>query len=125
MPSLEDILAKAGEAKVVSKLDLSKGFYQLMVEKELRDKTTFCIPFGKFRFRRIPFGLKNTPAHFQRMVKEVVRPCAEFSSPYIDDILIFSADVTEHLSHIRQVLQMFKEAEHTARPSKCQWNAGP
>ena len=64
IPSLDDILAKAGEARVMSKLDLSKEFYQLVVKEQSRDLTTFCSPYGKFRFRLMPFGLKNAPAHF-------------------------------------------------------------
>ena len=51
MTSLDDILAKAGEAKIMSKLDLAKGFYQLTVEPGSRNKTTFCSPFGKYQFK--------------------------------------------------------------------------
>ena len=54
MPSLDDILVKAGDAQVMSKLDLSKGFYQPVVEEESIDKTTFCSPFGKYRFKSCP-----------------------------------------------------------------------
>ena len=74
-PSLDDILAKAGEAKIMSKLDLAKGFYQLTVEPGSRDKVTFCSPFGKYQFKHMPFGLKNAPVHFQRMVEKALRGC--------------------------------------------------
>ena len=118
MPSLDDILAKAGEARVLSKFQM---FYQLLVDEECRDLTTFWSPFGKFRFKRMPFGLKNAPAHFQHMVEKVLRSCSEFTLPYIDDILIFSASTEEHLEHIGRVLGALREAGLTARPSKCQW----
>ncbi len=51
-----------GMGKVLSKVDLSKGFHQVEVAVEDRDKTCFVCPFGKFRFRRMPFGLTNAPS---------------------------------------------------------------
>ena len=105
----------------MSKLDLSKIFYQLVVEEESRDKTPFCSAFGKYTFKRMPFALKNAPAHFQRMVETILRSCSDFSSPYIDDVLIFPKDATEHIDHIKSVLTMLREAGLTAKPSKCEW----
>ena len=65
MPLVDDLLDQVGESTYLSKLDLKKGFYQIPVKPEHRDKTAFCSPWGKFRFNRMPFGLKNAPATFQ------------------------------------------------------------
>jgi len=61
MPELGDILARVGKNKVLSKMDLSKGFQQIKVAENFREKTMFVPPIGRFRFFRKPFGLKKCP----------------------------------------------------------------
>ncbi len=77
MPQLEDILERANNAKVLSKIDLAKGFYQLVVDETSRDVTTLCSPYGKYRFKRLPFGLKNDPAHFQATMELALKECMD------------------------------------------------
>ena len=67
----------------------------------------------------MPFGLKNAPAHFQRM--RALKDCREVSSPYIDDVLIFSKEPKEHPQHVKTVLLALRQAGLTAKPSKCEW----
>ena len=119
MVTLEEILEKAGGAKIMSKLDLSKGFYQVEVDSRSQEKTAFVCPFGKFEFRRMPFGLKNAPALFQRCMETVLHSCYAFSAPYIDDVLIFSEDPGSHVDHLRQVLQELDKHGLTVKESKC------
>ena len=64
MPLIDDIVDQVGEAAFLSKIDLSKGFCQVPIKASDVDKTAFCTPFGKYRFRRMPFGLMNAPATF-------------------------------------------------------------
>ena len=87
MNTLDEILEKVGDSRCLSKLDLSKGFYQIGVEEKSVEKTAFISPFGKYSFRRMPFGLRNAPAVFQRTMEEVLRGCYHCAAPYIDDIL--------------------------------------
>ena len=119
MTTLEEILERVGEAKVMSKLDLAKGFYQVEVEAQSQEKTAFVCPFGKFEFRRMPFGLKNAPALFQRCMEVVLHKCYKFSAPYIDDVLVFSDDPGEHAVHLRQVVQELSKSGMTVKESKC------
>ncbi len=65
LPSLQEILSQVGPSKIVSKLDLTSGFYQIAMDEDSMDLTTFNCPYGKYKFSRMPFGLKNAPAVFQ------------------------------------------------------------
>ncbi len=84
----------------LSTLDLTAGFHQLAMDPTSSEMTTFVCPFGKFRYVRMPFGLKNAPAIFQSAIENVLKPVSDFSSNYIDDIVVFSPDWSSHLSHI-------------------------
>ena len=124
IPCLDDILDKVGQSSVLSKLDLSKGFHQVVMDEDSKNLTTFVCPFGKFRFRRMPFGLKNAPAVFQSLMERVLAECRNFAAVYINDILIFSSSWAEHVGHVRKVLMVLKKAGLTAKPSKRQWGRG-
>ena len=119
MPLVEELIARVGEAKYLSKMDLSKGFYQVPLAED-REKTAFLTTGGKFEFFRMPFGLRNAPATFQRLVDRVLGGLKAFATPYIDDI-IFSNDCKQHFGHIREVIGRLQQAELTAKLAKCQW----
>ena len=121
MPITEDLIQQVGESAYLSKVDLSKGFYQIPLKETDRDKTAFCMPFGKYRFVRMPFGLMGAPATFQRAMDGVLEGQHDYSTVYIDDILVFSASWEEHLVHIAAVLEALRQAGLTAKPSKCHW----
>ena len=121
MPTLDDILERVGSCHVLSKLDLAKGYYQVKVAAGSREKTAFISPFGKYEFSWMPFGLKNAPAVFQRLMDGVLNECYSYAAPYIDDILIFSPNWAEHLVHVRSVLAVLRKHGLTAKPSKCTW----
>ena len=90
MVTLEEILERVGSSTCISKLDLCKGFYQIEVDEESVQKTAFITPFGKFQFKRMPFGLRNAPSIFQRVMEITLRGCYDWAAPYIDDIVVFS-----------------------------------
>ena len=119
MSTLEEILERVGACKCISKLDLSKGFYQIEVEKESVPKTAFITPFGKYQFLRMPFGLRNAPSIFQRVMENVLRGCYMFCAPYIDDIVVFSQDGEKHLADLREVLVALRRNGLTVKLEKC------
>ena len=121
MTTLEEILEKVGSSRCLSKLDLSKGFYQIGIEQGTKEKTAFITPFGKFAFNRMPFGLRNAPAIFQRTMEEVLRGCYEYSAPYIDDIVVFSKNGVEHVQHLKGVLAALGENGLTIKENKCEF----
>ena len=119
MITLDEILERVGNSGCLSKLDLSKGYYQIGIVEEDRDKTAFVTQFGKYAFSRMPFGLRNAPAIFQRLMEEVLRGCYQWAAPYIDDILVFSADGIEHIQHLRLVVQALSDHGLTLKSEKC------
>ena len=119
--TLEEILERVGGSRCVSKLDLCKGFYQIEVEEESVEKTAFITPFGKFAFKRMPFGLRNAPAVFQRTMEVVLGGCYSCSAPYIDDIIVFSQNGVEHVKHLKLVLRALKDNGLTVKRGKCEF----
>ena len=121
MITLDEILERVGRSRAISKLDLAKGFYQIEVDSESREKTAFVTPFGKYEFRRMPFGLKNAPAIFQRCMEVVLSECYEFAAPYIDDIIVFSESGAEHGHHLRMVFEALRQHGLTVKLGKCEF----
>ena len=123
MPRVEELLDQMGKAKFVTTLDLAKGYYQVPVASEDQDKTAFVTSEGKFRFTRIPFGLKGAPTTFQRMMDTLLARSRDHASSYIDDTVVFSNTWTEHPSHLREVLGVFRDAGLTVKKAKCTFAA--
>ena len=121
MPLIEEILDMMATAHFISKVDLTKGFHQIPINPADCPKTSFCTPWGKYQFKFMPFGLRNGPAVFQRLMDNILHQNKEYSQVYIDDIAIFSNTWEDHCLHIDVVLSRLKEAGLTAKASKCQW----
>ena len=118
MPMIDEILNALSSAKFISKVDLNKGFHQIPVKQEDIPKTAFCTPWGKFEFVVMPFGLRNGPAVFQRLMDSVLHQDKDISQVYIDDIAIFSESWGEHCDH---VLLRLRKAGLTVNVGKCKW----
>lgn len=123
MPRIEELIDQLGKASYLSKLDLNKGFYQIPLKEGDQEKTAFCTPWGKFQFTAMPFGLRNAPATFQRLMHTALADMCSFANSYIDDIIIFSTSWEDHLAHIDRVLTRLQEYGLTAKPTKCQWGS--
>ena len=121
MPLIEEILDMLASARFISKVDLNKGFHQIPIDPVDMEKTAFCTPWGKFQFCVMPFGLRNGPAVFQRMMDNLLHRDKEVAQVYIDDIAIFSASWDEYCRHIVRVLERLRKAGLTANVGKCQW----
>jgi len=100
MPRVEEDLEGFGKAEFISKLDLSKGYYQIPIEVVDIEKTAFMCHKKRYEFTRMPFGVKNAPAVFQELMQRIFEKEAEFCTPYMDDIVVFSKNWKTHIEHI-------------------------
>jgi hypothetical protein len=75
---------------------MKSGFWQIQIKEEDRYKTAFTTPFGRYEWNVMPFGLKNAPSEFQKIMNEIFLPYTSFIIVYIDDVLIFSQDIDQH-----------------------------
>jgi len=116
IPLIDDILDQVREAMYLSKLDLSKGFYQVPLDEVAIPKSAFITPLGKFEFLRMPFGMRNAPLTFQRLMDKVLADACLYARSYIYDILIFSKTWENHLVHNEEVLKRLAQADLTTKP---------
>lgn len=120
LPDINQIFAKLSNKSFFSKIDLCKGYWQIQMDEQDKEKTAFSTPQGQYQWRRMPFGLKNAGAIFSRMMRKLLAPInPEFVSNFIDDILIATPTWDTHMDILRQVLRRLQECHLTAKPSKC------
>lgn len=106
--------------RVFSILDATRGYHQLLVAESDPWKTAFIIHRGLFQFKRMPFGLRNAPLQFQRFMDSVLGSLRWTAAlVYIDDILVFSADVNSHATHLRILLDSAISVGLRFNPTKC------
>nr|XP_054770320.1 uncharacterized protein LOC129278127 [Lytechinus pictus] len=119
LPSADEIFASLSGSCYFSKVDLSKGYWQIPLSEDAKAKTAFQSPSGLFQFRVMPFGLVNAPATFSRVMRSLLADMKHVTN-YLDDILIHTSTWLEHISTLYELLGRLRAAGLTARPSKCQ-----
>jgi hypothetical protein len=115
LPDPEYIFAKVSSARYFSKLDLSKGYWQVPVKKEDRAKLAFATAEGTYQWLVMPFGVQNAPSVFTRMMRkllELLRDKSVFN--FMDDLLVATGGWEEHLSLLEEVLSLLRQAGLTA-----------
>lgn len=119
MPLIDDILALLGQAKYFTSLDLKRGYWQVLMDDADKEKTAFACHRGLFQFNVMPFGLTTAPAIFQELMSRVLEGLDKFTVAYLDDILIYSASLEDHLAHIQQVFNRLREHSLRLKLKKC------
>ncbi|UYV81835.1 hypothetical protein LAZ67_20002653, partial [Cordylochernes scorpioides] len=120
LPVLEHELAQLNGAKIFSRLDANSGFWQIKLSEESQTLTTFITPFGRYKFKRLPFGISSAPEHFQKRMSAILRGVNGVIC-HMDDILIFAKRKEEHDETLREVLRRLKNSGITLNKEKCQF----
>jgi hypothetical protein len=121
LPRTDMCLDAMSGAKWFTTLDLRSSYHQVQLDPRDADKTAFICREGSFRFLTMPFGLCNAGATFQRLMDVIMMGLNfEVCLVYLDDIVVFSADLDQHLVRLRQVLERLKNAGLKLKPSKCE-----
>jgi hypothetical protein len=119
LPLIDDILALLGRAKYFTSLDLKSGYWQVSMEEHDKQKTAFSCHRGLFEFNKMPFGLCNAPSIFQELMSIVLEGLGNFSTAYLDDILVYSATLDEHLKHLQIVFNRLRTHSLKLKLKKC------
>ena len=122
MPNISDLTSSIGTARIFSKLDLLKGYFQVPVNPDDVPKTAITTPFGTYVFHYSSFGLCNSGATFQVMMDQILGHLP-FCRVYIDAMLIASENHREHREHLRAVLEVLHSNGLVTRRDKCSFGA--
>ena len=121
LPRVDICLNTLSGAAWYSTFDLRSGFHQVAMDPRDANKTTFVCHRGTYRFPKMPFGLCNAPATFQRLMDTVLSGLNyEVCLAYLDDIIVFSHDLDTHLQRLELLFTRLREAHLKLKPSKCQ-----
>jgi Reverse transcriptase (RNA-dependent DNA polymerase)/RNase H-like domain found in reverse transcriptase len=117
---IEDLFDRVTRAKFFTKIDLRSGFHQIPVHPDHRPKTAFWWGNELWQYKRLPMGLKSSPAHFQRVMDREIQEAGLTGSVacFIDDLLIYSDTAEEHIEHVSRMLDRLHEVGLRAHPGK-------
>lgn len=104
-PDMHMELRSIPQSNWFSKIDLSMGYHQVLMDKESCKYTSFVTSHWHFGYTRVPFGLKNAPRVFQRIIREIIGDLP-FVKIFLDDILVFSRSREEHIHHVQEILEI-------------------
>ena len=119
LPRIDDCLESLGDAEIFTTLDCNAGYWQVPVAPEDHDKTSFTSYLETFRYTRMPFGLRNAPATFQRAL-DIILSGFRWQSCliYLDDVIVFARSTEEHLRHVDEIFTLLRRAGITLKLTK-------
>ncbi|CAK1590854.1 unnamed protein product [Parnassius mnemosyne] len=122
IPNISDVLDKLGNCQYFTTLDLASGFYQVEMNPSDIPKTAFNVKHGNFEFLRMPMGLKNSPSTFQRVMDNVLRDLQNtVCLVYLDDIIVYSTSLQEHMVNLEKVFQKLRESNFKIQMDKSEF----
>jgi hypothetical protein len=122
IPIIDNLFDYLATALYFTTLDLASGYYQVMMDSNSQEYTAFACDFGFFEYRVMPMGLTNACATFQRLMNNVLDGLiGKICLVYLDDIIIFSNTLEEHIEHVKLVAQRLREHNLKIKLSKCKF----
>ncbi|GBG68801.1 hypothetical protein CBR_g3341 [Chara braunii] len=122
MPRSNELFDRLASNRFFTKIALRSGYHQIHVAAADQPKTAFRSRFGHYEFTVMPFGLTNAPATFQRAMNDIFRDILEqYVLVYLNDILVYSRTLEEHLRHLCDVLNRLRRHGFYAKLSKCRF----
>lgn len=122
MPHIDDILDQLGHSQYFTTLDLANGYHQVPINPKDAAKTAFSTSDGHYEFTRMPFGLKNAPAYFQRLMNSVLLGLNKNQCfVYLDDIVIYGSSLEDHNTKLINVFQRLRNNQLQLQPDKCEF----
>jgi len=120
LPMVDELLDELHGAAWLTKLDMRSGYHQISMVPTDEAKTAFKTHHGHGEFRVMPFELTNAPATFQALMNTIFQPLLrQCILVFVDDILIYSKTLSEHLEHLTQVFSILQEHQLYLKMSKC------
>jgi RNase H-like domain found in reverse transcriptase/Reverse transcriptase (RNA-dependent DNA polymerase)/Integrase zinc binding domain len=119
VPLVADLYNKVSGKKYFSSLDLKWSFHQLQVAPEDREKTAFTWLGKRWMFRGCPFGMKHLTGRMQGVMSKILRDCYDFTFIFVDDLIIMSDSLEEHIAHVQKVLALLTAANFKLNTQKC------
>lgn len=121
LSNITEILDQLGRAKYFSVFDLASGFHQILMDKQDAHKTAFSTPHSHYQFNRMPFGLKNASATFQRLMDQVLTGLQRTEFVYLDDIVLYASSLREHEIKFRKLATKLRATNLKLQPDKCEF----
>ncbi len=111
IPLIDETLARLSKAKIYTKLDIRQAFHRIRIHPDSEEFTTFRTRYGVYKYKVLWEGLTNGPATYQRYINNTLFDYLDdFCTVYLDDILIYSEDITEHKMYVQKVLDRLRAA---------------
>lgn len=119
LPDIHGAFHYFSEAKVFTVMDLNQAFHQIPLAEESKKLTAFAVPFNLYQFTRVPFGLSQGSSVCSRLLEKIFHDLKfKYVYHYLDDIVIYSKSMREHVNHLREVLSRLRQAGLTVNPEK-------
>ena len=120
LPRISDCVEKIGQAKFITKIDLLRGYYQIPLSERAKRISAFSTVDGFYQFNVMPFGLRNAPSTFQRLANQLVHGL-EGCAVYLDDLVIFADNWSQHVQRLTSLLKRLQEANLTVNLAKSEF----